>query len=131
MLKTAQTKMLWRYLSALFYDLCILIAIFIVVAMLVVALQHGNAIPVATRWFQVLLVTIAYLYYLGSLCFGAQTIGHKAWGLRLHTPNGCTRIASIHRRILWFWLAFLLLKWAQQQRLRLFTAHGAASLEKI
>lgn len=123
--------MLWRYLGAWLYDLCILMALYMGFTLIMVALNHGAPIPAGTRWFQVGLVSLAYLYYVGSLCYGGQTIGFKAWGLRLCLPGASGPIAAIHRRIVWFWVAFVCLQWTEQQRLQFLRAHKAAVLEKL
>jgi uncharacterized RDD family membrane protein YckC len=72
-----------RYLGALIYDGIILVALFILLTAICLLFRHGVAIPPASQWYQLLLVSILYGYYFLSYQQGGQTIGMKAWHLRL------------------------------------------------
>lgn len=120
--------MLWRYLAALFYDACILLAVFMLVTMVLLLARSGAAIEPGSRWYQLLLLAVTYMYYVGSLLYGRQTIGMKAWRLRLEVPSASSPFVAIHLRILLFWPAFALANWYQNARADFLSARGAAIL---
>lgn len=72
-----------RYLTALVYDAVIILALFFLFTAICVALAYGQAIPPATRWYQATLCALAYFYYFLSYRLGGQTIGLRAWRIKL------------------------------------------------
>jgi uncharacterized RDD family membrane protein YckC len=83
----------WRRLAALFYDLLVLIAIWMFAAALVL-LAFGGNVDVAhqpTPYHLVLqstLLTLSTLYFTISWSRGGQTIGMRAWRVRLIDAEG-------------------------------------------
>lgn len=88
---------LWRRLAALFYDLLVLIAIWMFAAALVLLAFHGE-VDVANQPLLYHLVLQGVLLGLGAAYFviswsrGGQTIGMRAWKVRIvdaegHSPN--------------------------------------------
>jgi len=75
--------MFFRTIAALMYDLMIITALGFFFAAIAVSVNHGEAIPAATRWFQGVLVLIIFSYFYFSLRKGGQTIGMRAWHLCL------------------------------------------------
>ena len=88
---------IWRRFAALFYDLLVLIAIWMFAAALVLLAFHGEvdvANPPALYHFvlQGVLLTLSALYFVISWSRGGQTIGMRAWRVRIvdtdgHSPN--------------------------------------------
>jgi uncharacterized RDD family membrane protein YckC len=77
-----------RRLAALCYDALILFALWLVVTSLVVGLRAGTGIEPETIAFQLLLAATLWLYFCWFWVHGGQTIGMRAWRLRLISPDG-------------------------------------------
>lgn len=83
----------WRRLAALFYDLLVLIAIWMFAAALVLLAFHGDvdvADQPATYHFilQGVLLTLSAVYFIVSWSRGGQTIGMRAWKVRIVDADG-------------------------------------------
>lgn len=95
--------LLLRYLSAFIYDCMILLALFMAFTAICLSLRHGIAIPPATRLYQLALAFIVMAYYFFSYRFGGQTIGMRAWRIKLiavGTPLGTMGKKQIFMRLL-------------------------------
>ncbi|WP_430462084.1 RDD family protein [Thalassolituus sp. LLYu03] len=81
------TANLLRRLAALVYDGLIVIALYIAVGFVVVGLLKASTgeFPGALPWSvsASLLFTVSFLYYSHSWRKGGQTVGMKAWRIRL------------------------------------------------
>ncbi|HAT2139791.1 TPA: RDD family protein [Legionella pneumophila] len=77
-----------KYSGALIYDLIIVSILFFAYTSALLLFTHGQAIPPATRWYQLSLFSIAFVYYYGSIRCGGQTVGMKAWKFKLTTESG-------------------------------------------
>ncbi|KTD23035.1 RDD family protein [Legionella londiniensis] len=91
---------LFYYYGAVLYDALILCALFFVITGFCLILRHGATILPGTRWFQILLSGAAYLYYALSYRHGGQTIGMRAWGLKLIPHAAPISQKQILKRIL-------------------------------
>ena len=82
----------WRRLAALFYDLLVLVAIWMFAAALVLLAFHGD-VDVAHQpilyhlVLQAVLLALTALYFVVSWSRGGQTIGMRAWRVRLVDEN--------------------------------------------
>ena len=74
---------MWRRLAALFYDLLLLAAIFICFGFGVLAVRLGAAVPPGTWWLPLSLLAIALTYFCGFWVHGGQTVGMRAWRIRV------------------------------------------------
>jgi len=84
---------LLRRLTALFYDLLLTIALAVVTTFALLPLSGGEAILASTQGvaghlYHALLFLLAFGYF--GLCWtrGGQTLGMKAWRIRLRTADG-------------------------------------------
>lgn len=77
-----------RYLGAQMYDGMILVALFFTFTAACIMARHGVAIPAQSFWYQLALLTITYGYYALSCQYGGQTIGMRAWHIKLVSLNG-------------------------------------------
>jgi len=91
--KTGTSAGLFRRLAALLYDLLLAIAIAFVATAAMLPLTHGEAILTATQGFLghlyhavVLLAVFAYFGWCWTR--SGQTLGMKAWGIRIETADG-------------------------------------------
>jgi uncharacterized RDD family membrane protein YckC len=84
---------LWRRLAALFYDLLVLVAIWMFAAALILLAFHGE-VDVARQpalyhfVLQATLLLLSALYFVVSWSKGGQTIGMRAWKVRILDNNG-------------------------------------------
>lgn len=92
--------MTFRYLSALVYDLLIISALLMLVTAACVGLNHGHAIAPATRWYQVSLIMVVFTYQILSIRACGQTIGMRAWRLKIINGNQRVRVIQVIGRML-------------------------------
>jgi uncharacterized RDD family membrane protein YckC len=79
---------LLRRLLAFVYDTLVLIAVLMSCTMLVVLLRGLRAVDPGTGWFEALLVGVAALFYGWFWTHGGQTVGMRAWRIRVVGRNG-------------------------------------------
>ncbi|MEO7050660.1 MAG: RDD family protein [Rhodanobacter sp.] len=84
---------LWRRLLALVYDLLIVVAIVMVVGLLCQLATGGQLIrtdghAVIPMWYRPLQGLVVSAYLLSSWQFGGQTVGMRAWRIRLTARDG-------------------------------------------
>jgi uncharacterized RDD family membrane protein YckC len=77
---------LLRRLGAVVYDSLILSAVLLFATAPPVVL-HGGAIE-GSVLFRIYLVAVAFLFFGGFWTYGGQTLGMKAWGIRLRASDG-------------------------------------------
>ena len=84
---------LFRRLAALLYDALLLTALLFIVTLAMLPFSGGEAILTSTRGilghlYHVLLLGVAFAYF--GICWtrGGQTLGMKAWRIRLQTIDG-------------------------------------------
>ncbi|MEM7053877.1 MAG: RDD family protein [Pseudomonadota bacterium] len=85
-----------RRLSALIYDGLIIIAIWMIGSIFVVVAGDG-AIAAGRLWFQLYLLALSWAYFASSWLIGGQTVGMRAWKIRLIS----TRPARLGPKIGW------------------------------
>ncbi|RUQ90411.1 RDD family protein [Legionella septentrionalis] len=117
----------FRYFASLFYDFIILSALFFIFTLCCIFLRSGHGIPPATLWYQTALLILAYSYYALSCRFGGQTIGMRAWNIKLIFLHGRFTHRQLITRLLLIIPAFslriigfkkpdlLLQKWTKSQ----------------
>lgn len=79
---------MWRRLAALCYDLLLLAALVLSFTLLVVAVRLGRPVPPGTWWFPVCLLTVVALFFSGFWAHGGQTLGMRAWRIRVVREDG-------------------------------------------
>jgi uncharacterized RDD family membrane protein YckC len=76
-------------LAAILYDMILLFSLlFAVTLFLILPLTHGNAITGNNIFYQLLLLLLMYIYFTWQWCHGGQTLGMRAWKIRLVGPGG-------------------------------------------
>ena len=74
-------NLMLRRIAAFFYDCLLLIAIFFVITGVAVPFNDGQAIQ---HWsFKLFLIPIAFLFFDGFWRHGGQTLGMRAWRIKL------------------------------------------------
>lgn len=83
-----ESARLRRRLAALAYDALLLVAVLGVLAALAVGLRDQRAIEPGTRWWQLTLLSVCWLFFAGFWTHGGQTPGMRAWRIRLERDDG-------------------------------------------
>jgi uncharacterized RDD family membrane protein YckC len=56
----------------------------------VLAARFGRAVPAGSVWFELCLLAIAMIFFCGFWTRGGQTLGMRAWRIRVVTDDGGT-----------------------------------------
>lgn len=96
---------LFRRIGALFYDWLLIVALWFVLTAFLLPLTGGEALPEQGPWhwaYQGVLVLVALGFYLAFWRKGGQTLGMRAWRVRLVDAQGGTpSLNAMLRRALW------------------------------
>lgn len=79
-----------RRLAALGYDLLLFGAVLWFLTFVLVAARGGRAIPAGTPWYTASLVLAAYLFFGWFWTHGGQTLGMRAWRLKVVRRDGAS-----------------------------------------
>jgi uncharacterized RDD family membrane protein YckC len=79
--------LLRRLISAV-YDLLLVIGVLMIATLGMVVATGGEAIPSGTVAYQLSVLLILFLFFGGFWVYGGQTLGMRAWRLRVETQNG-------------------------------------------
>jgi uncharacterized RDD family membrane protein YckC len=116
----------FRRLAAASYDLLLLVAIWMLVTLVVVAVRRGDPVPAGEPAYQLVLLATAALFYVTSWVRGGQTLGMRAWRLRVETGSGhpldlrsavlrfmagLLSVATFGLGLLWIWVDRESLAW--------------------
>lgn len=75
-----------RRSAALVYDVLLVFGVLVIVTALALALNGGE--PVPSTWLRVLYLLTLYGFFTGFWLHGGQTLGMRAWRLRLVGESG-------------------------------------------
>lgn len=85
---TSTINLLLRRTAAFIYDCLLLIALFFVTTAVVVPLNDGEALQ---HWsYKIVLLLIAFLFFDWFWRHGGQTLGMRAWRIRVESQNAET-----------------------------------------
>ncbi len=80
---------LLRRLGGCLYDMLLLAALWMVATAAWLPFTGGEEIPQQLQpLFQLYLVVVAALFFAGFWCLAGQTLGMRAWHLRVQQPDG-------------------------------------------
>jgi len=79
---------LMRRGAALFYDLLLNAALWMITGFIALAFRRGTPVPAGTLWFQCLLFALSAVFFIGFWKRDGQTAGMKAWRIRIVTDTG-------------------------------------------
>jgi uncharacterized RDD family membrane protein YckC len=127
------TPSLVKILFALFYDLIIVLGLFMITGFVVLPIHQlitgEESISAGSIYFPVLLYLVLMFYVCGSWRFGGQTIGMKAWKFRLVSVNDqedltapsyqqlCQRFFLAHLSLLLCGIGYWMALWSKPPRL--------------
>jgi uncharacterized RDD family membrane protein YckC len=78
----------WRRCAAFCYDVLLLTALDVSFTLLVLAVRLGAAVPPGSGWFAACLLAIAAAFFCGFWVHGGQTLGMRAWRIRVVRADG-------------------------------------------
>ena len=78
---------LLRRLASIFYDSILLSAVLFFSALIILLFTGGQAIASGNIAFDIYLIAISYLYFTWQWTHGGQTLGMRAWKIRLEDIN--------------------------------------------
>ena len=76
-----------RRLAALLYDALLLLGLLFVFTLLLIFARGGRAIAAGTVWYEASLIAVAFAFCGLSWTRGGQTVGMKAWRIRVVARN--------------------------------------------
>lgn len=79
---------LTRRIAALFYDLLLNAALWMITGFIVLAFRSGIPVPAGTLWFRCLLFGVSAAFFVGFWKRDGQTAGMKAWRIRIVSRYG-------------------------------------------
>jgi uncharacterized RDD family membrane protein YckC len=79
---------LFKRFAAFCYDLLLLGAVIFCFTLSVLLLRGGREIAPGTWWFDVALVALAAAFFCGFWTHGGQTLGMRAWRIRVVRADG-------------------------------------------
>jgi uncharacterized RDD family membrane protein YckC len=77
-----------RRIACVVYDLLLLIAVLFFATLIVLPLNHAQAFDPDSRLFSVYLALVGCVFYSWFWTHGGQTLGMRAWKIRLVTNDG-------------------------------------------
>jgi uncharacterized RDD family membrane protein YckC len=106
--RSPEPASLARRLAALVYDGLVLAGILLVFTLIVVLSRGARAVDPQTWWFEASLLVLVALFYLGFWTHGGQTLGMRAWRIRVvSNDGGPVSAARATARFFAAWLAAL------------------------
>ena len=84
----APTAGVLRRLAAGCDDALVLGALWMAATLAVVAVRGGQPVPAGEPAYQLLLLVVAALFFIASWLRGGQTLGMRAWRLRVERESG-------------------------------------------
>lgn len=91
--------MMFRYLGAVIYDWVIALTLLLVFTAICLLATKSTVIAPGTHWYQISLVVNLLLYYLFSLRYGGQTIGMRAFRLKIVAKSSRLGVLQIIARL--------------------------------
>ena len=86
--QTPRPAGLLRRIAAAFYDALLLLAILFLAAALVMPLTAGEAVQPGNPLFTTYLFLVSFVFYAWFWTHGGQTLGMRAWRLRVQRRDG-------------------------------------------
>lgn len=99
---------MWRRLAAITYDGLIVLALWMIAAAVVIV-PAGSAIVPQALWFQAYLLAVAWSYFAACWIAGGQTLGMRAWRIRLVAADRPVNLRTALLRFVVAWLSALAL----------------------
>ena len=80
---------LWRRIAAILYDALLVLALLFLATIPFIAIRGGEAVePASSPAYQLGLLLVIYLFFVGFWSTKGRTLGMQSWGLRLESMDG-------------------------------------------
>ncbi len=83
-----QQSSIYRHLAAAFYDSLCVFSLYFLATMCLIAFSNGESIESSNLVYDVYLLLITYLYFVWHWVNGGQTLGMRAWRIKIKTQTG-------------------------------------------
>lgn len=80
----------WLRLAAIFYDSLLLFSVLYFATLVILFFNDGKAIPPNQPLYTTYLLVVSYIYFGWFWTHGGQTLGMRAWRIRLRCKEGGT-----------------------------------------
>jgi len=74
---------IWKHFAAFLYDIFPLLGVFLVTSLVVLVIRGGIPVERYSPWFSALLIIEFSAYYIYSWKVGGQTLGMRAWKMKI------------------------------------------------
>jgi len=82
----------WKHFAAFLYDIFPVLGILLLTNLLVLFARGGEEVPAGTLWFSLLIFFEIFFYYVYSWKVGGQTLGMRAWKLKIVKHHELTHV---------------------------------------
>jgi len=97
----------WKHFAAFLYDIFPVAGIFIMTSLVVLVVRQGVEVERFSPWFTVLLLSELVLYYVYSWKVGGQTLGMRAWKIKIIPNNSNQNQLTWNQALLRFLIGLL------------------------
>lgn len=101
----ATPSSLLRRLGSMIYDTLLIVALLFMATLPFVAIRGGESVEPENFSYQLTLILVVYLFFVGFWTQKGRTLGMQSWGLRVQAPDG--RLPSVQAASLRFIAAIL------------------------
>ncbi len=77
----------WKHFAAFLYDIFPLLGVFLITSLIVLVIRGGTPVERFSPWFTTLLILELASYYIYSWKVGGQTLGMRAWKMKIFPKN--------------------------------------------
>lgn len=94
-----------RRLAAILYDALLVLALLFLASVPFIAARGGESVEPNNRLYQLCMLIVVYVFFVGFWVRKGRTLGMQSWGLQLESANGAT--PTIAKASLRFFAAIL------------------------
>lgn len=77
----------WKHFAAFIYDIFPIVGLFLVTSMIILLFRNGVEVEMHSPWLRALLIFEVAFYYIYSWKVGGQTLGMRAWKIKIFPIN--------------------------------------------
>ena len=82
-MKTMNNSSIWKHYAAFIYDIFPILGIVLLTSGITLLLRGGIEAPAGNPWFRSLIIFEIIIYYVYSWKVGGQTLGMRAWKIKI------------------------------------------------
>ena len=92
----------WKHFAAFLYDLFPVIGILLLTSFIVLMIRNGQEVERHTLWFSALVTFEIAIYYIYSWKKGGQTLGMRAWKMKIQSASNENHTINWNQAIIRF-----------------------------